>query len=273
MRNATWTLKAIGYGLAALLAVGCSNSPTPNDRANLHAGYQALSQRDYEGAMTSAEKFLRNHPAGAPGSAEALYLQGRVYEQRATSAESTGADLQSKMDLQSARAAYVKALSIPADPRLVALIHAGVANVAYFQDDYSTAMNEWAVAFPDLADPEARAWALYRIGICQQRLGRFDQADRSFAGVRQQFPSSVPAERASQHMGAKAFYVQVGAFTDPANADKIAASLQSQGFHAARAVGPAGQTEVRVGPAFSYADAKQLQSRLVTGYPGATIEP
>jgi len=273
MRNAIRMLRPIGYLLALALAAGCSSGSTPMDRAQLHAGFQSLNQRDYEGAMTAAEKFLRTHPPGAPGSAEALYLQGRVYEQRATTAERTGADTQSKMDLQSARAAYVKALSIPADSRLVALIHSGVANVAYFQDDYSTAMNEWAVAFPDLPEAEARAWALYRIGICQQRLGRFDQADRTFASVRQQFSTSVPAERASQHMGAKAFYVQVGAFADVKNADRIAASLQSQGFHAARALGPSGQTEVRVGPAYTYAEAKQLQARLLTGYATATIEP
>lgn len=273
MRNATRTLKAIGFGLAALMAAGCSSGPTPNDRAKLHAGYQSLNQRDYDAAMTAAEQFLRTHPAGSPGSAEALYLQGRVYEQRATSAERTGDDQRSRMDLQSARAAYVKALTVPAEPRLVALIHSGVANVAYFQDDYGTAMNEWAVAFPDLAEPEAKAWALYRIGICQQRLGRFDQADHTFISVRQQFPKATPAERASLHLGARAFYVQVGAFSDVKNADRIAASLSSQGFHAARAVGTSGQNEVRVGPANTYAEAKQLQARLLGTYPTATIEP
>jgi tetratricopeptide (TPR) repeat protein len=243
------------------------------DRAELNAGYQSLQQRDYNAAMTAAEKFLRAHPTGGPGTAEALYLQGRVYEQRATSGEHAGADAQSKMDLQSARAAYVKALTMPSEPRLTGLIHAGVANVAYFQDDYTTAMSEWAAAFPDLSDPDAKAWSLYRIGICQQRLGRFDQADRTFISVRQQFPTSVPAGRASQHIGAKGFYVQVGAFTDVANADRIAASLQSQGFHAVRDVGSAGQTEVRVGPTPSYSEAKQLQSRLASAYPGAAIEP
>jgi len=266
-------LKVFGVLLAISLAAGCSDAPTPQDRVTLHSGYQALNQRDYDGAMSAAEKFLRNHPPGVPGSAEALYLEGRVYEQRATSNERVGSDTQSKMDLQSARAAYVKALQAPAEPRLVALIHSGVANVAYFQEDYTTAMNEWAVAFPDLSDSEAKAWALYRIGICQQRLGRFDQADNSFNSVRQQFPRSVSAERASLHLGARAFYVQVGAFTDIANANKIAANLQSQGFHAARAVGPSGQTEVRVGPAYTYADAKQLQARLLGGYPTSTIEP
>jgi tetratricopeptide (TPR) repeat protein len=267
--------RAIGLGcvLALALVAGCSEGPSLAERQQLHAGYASLNNRDYEAAMTAAEKFLRTHPPGAPGSAEALYLQGRVYEQRATNDERAGSDTGSKFDLQSARAAYVKALSIPTDARLVALIHAGVANVAYFQEDYSTAMNEWAVAFPDLSDPEAKAWALYRIGVCQQRLGRFEQADNSFNSVRRQFPGSVPSERASLHLGARAFYVQVGAFTDVVNADKIAASLASQGFHAARAIGPAGQTEVRVGPAYTYADARQLQARLLASYPTATIEP
>jgi tetratricopeptide (TPR) repeat protein len=256
-----------------ILAVGCSPTPTPQSRQQLNTGYQALEHRDYNSAIAAAEQFLHDHPRGGPGTAEALYLEGRVYEERATMEEAQGSEAQSKLDLQSARGTYVRALSLPADPKLTALIHAGVANAAYFQEDYATAMNEWAVAYPDIPQPEAKAWSLYRIGLCQQRLGRFDQADRTFAMVQQNFPGSVPAHRAAEHIGAKAFYVQVGAYADTTNAERIVALLQSQGYRAGKSVGPSGRQEVRVGPAYNYADAKALLSRLKDAYRDAIIEP
>jgi tetratricopeptide (TPR) repeat protein len=265
MRNAS-------YVLLAVVLTGCSTGVTPEGKRQLQAGYLAAGQNDYNGAMAAADEFLRNQPPGSPGTAEALYLEGRGYEQRATSEETAGRQGEAKMDLQTARTMYVRALGVPSAPKVTALIHSGVANTAYFQDDFATAMNEWAVAYPQIIQDDARAWMLYRIGVCQQRLGRFDQADRSFAMVRQQYPRSLPAQRAMSHEGAKAFYVQVGAFSDAANADRIVASLQSQGYRAEK-LGQPGRLEVRVGPAYTYVDAKTLRMKLVTAYPGATIEP
>jgi tetratricopeptide (TPR) repeat protein len=268
MRNA-------GYVLVAVMAVaaGCGTSATPSGRQQLQAGYQAIDRKDYEGAMRAAEQFLHDNPHNEQGTAEALYLKGRVYEQRAVSEEGAGRQAGAKMDLQTARSTYVRALGLKAEPRVVSLLHAGVANTAYFQDDFNTAMNEWAVAYPGIPQAEAKAWILYRIGVCQQRLGRFDQADRSFAQVRQEFSNSEPAKRAATHQGAKAFYVQVGAFADAANADKTIASLQSQGYRATKFVPQPNRQEVMVGPAYTYADAKVLQGKLLGAYPGAVIEP
>ncbi len=267
MRNASYLV------LAGLAVGGCGNSTNQSGRQQLQAGYQAIAHDDYDGAMRAAEQFLHDHPQGGGGTAEALYLEGRVYEHRATTEEAQGRQGEAKMDLQTARSTYVKALSLPSEPRVTALIHAGVANTAYFQDDYSTAMNEWAVAYPQIPQQEAKAWILYRIGVCQQRLGRFDQADRSFAQVRQQFPDSEPVKRAISHQGARAFYVHVGAYSDAAGADKTVASLQSQGFRASKMVPQPNRQEVVVGPAYTYADAKALRGKLVSSYPGAVIEP
>jgi cell division protein FtsN len=266
MRNVRWVV-------LALFAVGCTSTVSPESKKELNTGYQARASKDYNGAMTAAEQFLHDHPKGGPGTPEALYLEGRVYEERATQEEAEGREAQSKLDLQTARQTYVHALSLPADPKLTALIHAGVANTAYFQEDYTTAMNEWAVAYPDIPQADAKAWTHYRIGLCQQRLGRFEQADRSFATVRQDFPGTVPARRASEHFGARAFFVQVGAYADSANADKIVASLQSQGYRASKSIGTSGRQEVRVGPAYNYADAKMLLARLQAAYRDAIIEP
>jgi tetratricopeptide (TPR) repeat protein len=223
--------------------------------------------------MSSADEFLRDHPNGGPGSAEALYFEGRAYEHRAETAAAANNEAGSKQDLQNAQWSYERATQQTPSAQLEPLLHAGIANVAYFQDNYEKAMNEWAQAYPGLQGNDTKAWVLYRIGLCQQRLGRFEQADTNFALVRQQFPTSEPAARAATHQGARAFYVQVGAYTDARNADGAVATLKSQGFTATKATEPSGKQAVRVGPAQTYADAKTLKSRLLEKYPTAMIEP
>ena len=266
MRNARWILLMVVAG-------GCAAENTAENRKEIQAGYQSLKEQDYDSAMAQADQFLREHPNGGPGTPEALYLQGRVYEQRAATADAGGHQQEARADLQYARGNYEHALTLKPAPQLEALLYAGIANVAYFQEDYATAMQQWAAAYNGIEGAESKAWMLYRIGLCQQRLGRFEQADRSFAAVRQQFPSTIPGQRAASHMGARAFYVQVGAYADGTNADRAVAALRSQGLTAAKATEATGRLAVRVGPQSTYAEAKAIKTRLAAAYPSAMIEP
>lgn len=266
MRNAGWIL------IIGLLGGCTTTSSRVSNRQALNAGYQSLAAKDYEAAMARASEFLQRQPEG-PGSAEALYLQGRVYEQRAEEDASAGREAQSKSDLQQARSTYQRALQLSPSARVDALIRAGIANVAYFEEEYPTAMQKWAESYDNIQQPDAKAWILYRMGLCQQRLGRFDQADNSFSIVRHDYPGTEPAQRAGTHLGARAFYVQVGAYTDAANADKMVSTLQSQGYKVSKAIESGGKQAVRVGPAQTYAEAKSLRARLLPSYPGAMIEP
>ncbi|HEX4792816.1 MAG TPA: SPOR domain-containing protein [Humisphaera sp.] len=268
MRNAqvAWISRIIAMACLAW-AAGCTDKASID---RLNQGYHALEAQRYDEAGAAANDYLARHPSG-PGAPEAYYLQGRAYEQRASeSHEQTAA---ARADLNSARAAYAKGLSLPAAPKWAALLHTGLANVAYFEDDFATALREWQTAYPNLADDDAKAWALYRIGICQQRLGSFPQADHTFAEVRQQYPGSEAAGRAATRIGAKAFYIQVGAFSDNANAQKLAQSLAQQGLGAGVAVDAGGRYAVRVGPAATYADAKLLRNRVIGQFPQAVILP
>lgn len=267
MRNARWVL------VAALLVAGCASSKSAEDKKTLQSGYDALSVRDYDAAMARASEFIASNPNGGPGTPEALYLQGRVLEHRAETADQAGHQDEARSNLQDARATYEHALTLNPSPKIAALLHAGVANVAYFQEDYFTAMREWAASYPALTDPQAKAWVKYRLGLCQQRLGRFDEADRSFAEVRQDFPHSEPAQRAAAHQGVKAFYVALGSWADPKAADNVVSGLRGQGFSAEQSVLGDGRHAVRVGPAYNYDQAKTLRSRLIGAYPSATIEP
>ncbi len=163
-------------------------------------------------------------------------------------------------------------------PTLEGLARAGLANAAYHLDDYETAVREWTAAYPLLKDREAKAWALYRIGVCQQRRGWFDLADQTFASVTTGYAGLEPAARAAAHSGARAFQVQLGVFesTDAATRAVINArpALKGTGYTASRTADPStGRQTVRVGPIPGYVEARVLQSRLASAYPQTTIVP
>jgi tetratricopeptide (TPR) repeat protein len=269
MRNARWLLLT-----ALVMMAGCAaSSQTAGDRKTLQAGYQALNAGDYDGAMRESEQFLKDNPTAGRGTPEALYLQGRALEHRAEAADSAGHEPEARASLQDARSTYEHALELRPSPQLAALLHAGVANTAYFQEDYFSAMREWSAALPGLKDPDARAWVLYRLGLSQQRLGRFDEADRTFAEVRKQFPHSEPAQRAVAHEGARGFYVALGSWADAREAGAIVNALHAQGFSATETAHPNGRHAIKAGPVNNYDQAKALRARLLGAYPAAVIEP
>ena len=106
MRNATRARTGRQLFLLPLVAAvlhGCaSNDPDKpaSRKQELASGYAAFEQRRYEEAMQAADRVLKEDSVG-PGSAEALYLQGRVHEQNAQTAGSTS---QAREHLRSARA-------------------------------------------------------------------------------------------------------------------------------------------------------------------------
>ncbi len=235
--------------------------------AVLNAGYAALDARDYNEAIAKADEFLLSAPHG-PGSAEALYLKGRSFEEK-----TAGDQAEAKANLQSARAAYIQALEqMPRQP-LEAYIRASLANVAYFQDDYPTAISQWSAAYDKLDKDDLKAWALYRIGLSQQRLGQFAQADQTFVNVQQLHPNTVPAQRAREHQGARAFFVQLATFASPASATRAAAELQRQGVAASTAADSAGHSVLRIGPISSYTQAAYYKTRFAEQYPDAVVLP
>ena len=218
--------------------------------------------------MAQADAYLTKHPQG-PGSAEALYLRGRSFEARTAQDQN-----EARQNLQSARIAYIQALEREPDPRLTAHIRTSLGNVAYFQDDYATAIQQWSAVNPrDLKNPDVTSWILYRTGIAQQRIGQFEAADKTFASVQQQFPSTEPARRAKEHQGVRAFYVQLGTYVNPTSATSAASDLRRQGVIPVTIKDPQGRQLVRVGPVSSYAQAVSLKSRFTSKYPDAIVVP
>ncbi len=257
-------LIAMSLGLAA---GGCQSSV--KGEQDLRRASAELEQKHYAEAMTAADRYLAQNPAG-PGSAQATYLRGRSIEQRVKST-----DAQVGKDLAEARQLYERALGMRPAPQLAAYIRTSLANVVYWLGDYPTAERHWQDAVNKLDNTGLRSWVLYRIGQAQQRQGRWQQADQTFALLQKQFPGSQPAMASKNLQGVRAFYVQVGAFASVASADKLVATLRSKGLAAIRHAKPERKLHVvLVGPIQDHAAAVRARASLWSlGHKDALIVP
>ena len=179
-------------------------------------------------------------------------------------------------DLAQARTEYVAALDAKPLPASVeGNIRAGIANVAYHTEDYTTALQQWTAAVDKLEKEQDRVQAVYRMGTAAQRLGRWDEADKYFGIVAEMAPGQPVALVARQRQGARGFSVQVATLSDAKSAAALAAQLQKQGVPAVRApdAGNPNLTVVRIGPLSNYTDARALKAGLAAQYPNAIILP
>ncbi len=245
--------------------LGCANA---KDQQNLKEGYSALDQKNYEKAIAAADDYLQKYPTGN-GAAEAAYLRGRAFEQRVKIS-----DAEAQANLREARASYEKALTLAPSRQLEGYIRASLGNVSYWMNDFGAAEVNWRAAYELLEPGDLKMWVLYRMGLSQQRLGKWEVADETFALVEKDYPRTEPAIRSAAHRGARAFYVQVAAFSSPQPAEKLAQALRSQGY-------PAGRYEkkekglqlVMAGPLKRYEEAVAMRNRLGGQYRDAVIVP
>lgn len=244
---------------------GCTANPGSGE---LDQARNALAVGNYRAAESAAQTYIARQPNG-PRLAEAYYLKGRALEDQTVSSLS-----EARENLQQARLAYIEALkSQTADRRLDALIRASLADVAYWQEDYATAAEQGIAAYAGLEDPQIKAWTLYRAALAQQRLGRFEQADQTFAMVKEYHPNTEPAQRAATRIGTRAFNIQVATFSNPAYAQTTANMLQRQGYPVVVRNLADGKSVVLSGPYPTWGQASHSKARLQTSFPDALIVP
>jgi len=258
-----WTATLPAVFLAGAMGVGGCATTSPD----MDAAQAAYNQRDYRMTIQRTQQIVAQNPP-AEQMAEALYLQGRAYEEitAATPPEAAA-------NLAAARRAYVQALQQNPSGALEGRIRTAVANVAYHQEDYATALQQWQAAFNQIDLDDQRPWILYRIGLSHQRLGQFDRADQAFAQVQQRYPGTLPAQRAQQHQGYRQFYVQLGTFSSPTLAERLAASVRKKGYQPLIMPDTAGRQTVRVGPVQTWAEARKLQGQLGDEFTDTMIVP
>lgn len=249
--------------LGLLTLAGC-----PSHNQGLDGATDSFARRDYPGTIQRTQSLIRQPGVNNEDLAATLYLQGRAYE------ELPAADESAKMqNLASARRSYVDALGRQPSKGLEGRIRAGAANVSYHQEDYNTALQQWTASLDQIDLPDQKPWILYRIGLSQQRLGRFDQADQTLARVQSEYPNTEPARRAKEKQGVRQFYVQVAVFSQPALASKTIDALKRMGHVPLQSTDAQGRTVISVGPAGNWAGARQLQMRVAPQYPDALIVP
>ncbi|HZZ42773.1 MAG TPA: SPOR domain-containing protein [Tepidisphaeraceae bacterium] len=201
-------------------------------------------------------------------SPQDLYRQARTIEDRVASSPAEAA-----ANLQQARTIYIRALAAGPSSDLDAYIRAGLANVAFFQDDYKTAIDQWSASSDRITDPQLKSMLLLRLGTAQQRLGLFDQADRTFMTLQEQFPQSEASRVARPKYGARQFYVQLAVFSQPTLAEKAITQLHKQGFSVAHSTDSQNRQVISVGPYRTYPEAQFAKSRLTSEYQSSFIQP
>jgi tetratricopeptide (TPR) repeat protein len=264
----SWLILFLALPMLMVIS-GCTDTgkPAPMDTTQLSAGYRALAQNQPQTAIDKADEYLRAQPHGS-GAAEAFYLKGRGYE--ALTAVDPG---QSKRNQVEARMAFMDALNENPSPALEGNIRADLSNVAFYQDDFPAAYGEANKAMKLVSSPDTQAMLLYRMGMSQQRMGQFTDADATFAQVQQKYPSSPQAKLAQQHQGLRDFYVQLATFANSASADSAMQSLQGSGLVISKRADAAGHTVVDAGPLPTYDSAVAVKEQLAKQYPDAVIKP
>jgi hypothetical protein len=121
--------------------------------------------------------------------------------------------------------------------------------------------------------PEIQSVLLYRMGISEQRMGRFSDADVTFQLVQSRYPNMAIARSAEEHVGLRNFYVQLATYNTAVGADRAIASLQNSRVVLSKHVDTAGHTVIDAGPFPNYEAAKDLETRFEPQYPDALIVP
>ena len=275
MRNEQNRIGQEFYGLARLagllaavvLLTGCASGTGAKEK--LATAYQQLDgpNPNYIAIMGAADAYLQENPKGQ-AAADALYLRGRALEEKAQRDAASP-----QKDWAEAYNNYSQALDLKPRAGLEGSIHAQMGNILYFQDRYPAAVTELSAGYEKLERDSDKAWALYRMGLCHQRMGSWTEADKNFAAVQQQYPNTEPAQRSRDHQGYKAFWVQVATFPNSNMAAAALAELKKQGLTAQLFVDTTRNAQVvRVGP-LSYEGAVATRQRVSGKYRDAILVP
>ena len=252
---------------ALILATGLATACQQKGKDPLAAGVSALDQRQYEQAVQLANDSLRTQKAGEK-AARALYIRGQACEHL------PAADYSRMLaNMQGARSSYVEALGHNPPKPLSTYIRAALGKVAFYQDDFQTAIQQLRLAYSDMREDGLKAASLYYLGKSQQRSGQFEQADSTFADLISHHGSTDWADKAKESQGARAFYLQLGVYEKPSSVDGAAQLVRQRGLNPARYTDSQGRYVLRAGPFANYAQAKQLRPRIADAFTDAMIVP
>ena len=241
---------------------GCGGV-TDRQRVTLRAGEQAFENKQYDVARQHLTQFLAE-VKDQPDVGRALYVRGMASALGGQRSEAY-ADLQ-------------RATRVPSDPAIRWQPYL-MLGVLYFEDENWTAaaqaLTEAAARAPE-TPPKDAIW--YRLGLCYERLGRWDEALTPYRRIAHGFASGPYAANAERRLRLRAsnFAVQCGVFTRADNAQQLARRLAGQGLKVYVQQEYRGAEVFHVvleGRYVSYAQAIQALARVKGHIPEAVLWP
>jgi len=264
IRISAW-IRYTGLGFVVLLPLLSACAGDSQSRAQLDDGKHAIEARQYDQAIRDADSVIQT--GDSSGLAEAYYLRGYAIESREK------ADNAAKTrDLALARESYSSGLSYTPRPAIAARLHVQLGNVCYHQEDFAMALREFGIAVTQLDQTQFRPQILYEMGICEQCLGRFEDADQTFLRVQQDYAGNEYAGYAHTRSGIRGFYVQVGMYAQPADIDRAANAVTASGSVPLKTT-HSGLTVIRTADVPSFGQAQRLKALLAGEYPDARVMP
>lgn len=243
--------------IGLLLLTGCASNRPLATLADASSAYQ---RGDYAQAYAFGSTLADAEPS--LDTAEAAYIAGL------SAGELGRADKAIR---------YLKQATNSVDRKLAA--DAGIMlGLAYSQrEQYDLAADALLKAAPHL-DGEDRAKAYFYAATAEQKLGRFAPAKDHFTLARAASADPAFRQQVEEMMAVEGYTLQIGSFSDPANAQQAADSVRDTA--AALRIGEPyqvpnpsrpGQVLVQVGKFSTYQSAAAYRERL--GIPGAYVVP
>ncbi len=217
----------------------------------------ALGQNRLDDAQASADAVLAAGEPTGPGKAERLYARPGVR----AAAQAPGPARRARGAPQRGPRRLRRRWALKPPPKLEASVRGmQLANVAYFQEDFTTAVREGG-GVRGTGEPGDQSWVLYRVGLSQQRLGRFAEADQAFAAVQQRFsapslPAAPPATRAPARSTSRS-----ARSPTPPTPQRTVSAVQADGFTPLEVRRPHRQADHRGGPCGRPTSRRRPQAR------------
>jgi len=202
--------------IALVLAGGCGNSGSRDDRAVFSAGYAAFEAGQWQRAIDKFNEYLRTAPESAHG--EVYYYRGEAQIR-----------LRRRED---ARADFRRAIEAKPPQPIDAYARVALGNLYYEEGNDQQAVECYAEAIRSPPKEMPLDQVLLRLAVSLQRTGRWASADKYFAHLIDRYPGTQAGVEAARRIHADAFTVQTGAFSSPVTAQGELSRVLAAGFDA-----------------------------------------
>ncbi len=238
----------MGAGLLLLLT-GCANRLTEQQQMWLARGQERYERKDYVRAIDPLNRFLSEVNEG-PEFAQALYIRGMSNAQ-------AGRRPQAYSDLR-------RCATTPTETDITWRAYIVLGTLHFEDEQWSQAAQSLQAAARRMPADPPKDFVLFRIGLCQERIGQWGATSRFYAEITRTFTSGpyVKAAQRRLQLNANHFAVQCGAFRERVNAENLQTDLNRKGLDAYIREETRGRTAMYIVLAGRYADYDDARGQL-----------